>query len=260
LFSLALEERKPSPRKILRIASKQWEEMESQRAQLNNDSDQNNVDTLDESSVTVQSIKKMMRAVNDRNKEEIQRTSPSELPIEIEPVFKEIENNAPDCVKDFAQHRDELYFGKQSLFDIEALKYTLKVAGNRSPIIDFKEFKTGENLIASSWHSNEIEFIFGFEQPEKTSYWIELLKQSQKSNAKTSKIISFSSSESDNYETSDFDEIIQDQINIIQLPREDLASLAAGNTVIQESDDEGKIFSQIAPELDAIWKKITKTA
>ena len=260
LFSLALEERKPSPRKILRIASKQWEEMESQRAQLNKDSDQNNVDTLDESSVTVQSIKKMMRAVNDRNKEEIQRTSPSELPIEIEPVFKEIENNAPDCVKDFAQHRDELYFGKQSLFDIEALKYTLKVAGNRSPIIDFKEFKTGENLIASSWHSNEIEFIFGFEPPEKTSYWIELLKQSQKSNAKTSKIISFSPSESDNYETSDFDEIIQDQINIIQLPREDLASLAAGNTVIQESDDEGKIFSQIAPELDAIWKKITKTA
>ena len=112
LFSLTLEERKPSPRKILRIASKQWEEMESQRAQLNKDSDQNNVDTLDESSVTVQSIKKMMRAVNDRNKEEIQRTSPSELPIEIEPVFKEIENNAPDCVKDFAQHRDELYFGK----------------------------------------------------------------------------------------------------------------------------------------------------
>ena len=98
----------------------------------------------------------------------------SESPIEIEPVFKEIENNAPDCVKDFAQHRDELYFGKQSLFDIEALKYTLKVAGNRSPIIDFKEFKTGEDLIASSWHSNEIEFIFGFEPPEKTSYWIEL--------------------------------------------------------------------------------------
>ena len=130
----------------------------------------------------------------------------------------------------------------------------------RSPIIDFKEYKTGEDLIASSWHSNEIEFIFGFEPPEKTSYWIELLKQSQKSNAKTSKIISFSPSESDNYETSDFDEIIQDQINIIHLPREDLASLAAGNTVIQESDDEGKIFSQIAPELDAIWKKITKTA
>ena len=102
--------------------------------------------------------------------------------------------------------------------------------------------------------------LFSDSNHPKTSYWIELLKQSQKSNAKTSKIISFSPSESDNYETSDFDEIIQDQINIIQLPREDLASLAAGNTVIQESDDEGKIFSQIAPELDAIWKKITKTA
>ena len=69
-----------------------------------------------------------------------------------------------------------------------------------------------------------------------------------------------SNQESDKFESNDFDEIIQDKINVIQLRREDLASLSASNTIIQESDDEGKIFSQIAPELDTIWKKITKSA
>ena len=99
---------------------------------------------------------------------------------------------------------------------------------------------------ASSWLSNETEFLFGFEPPEKTKYWIELIKESQNSKAKESKIIAFSNHDSDKFESNHFDEIIQDKINVIQLRREDLASLAASNTIIQESDNEGKIFSQIA--------------
>ena len=113
---------------------------------------------------------------------------------------------------------------------------------------------------ASSWLSNETEFLFGFEPPEKTKYWIELIKESQNSKAKESKIIAFSNNDSGKLESNHFDEIIQEKINVVQLRREDLASLAASNTIIQESDDEGKTFSQLAPELNAIWKKITKSA
>jgi hypothetical protein len=201
-----------------------------------------------------------MKEVNERAKVKAKNKTSFSLPQELKPPFKEIEATAPESVKDFAEHRNELYASHQSLFDVEALKYTLKVAGKRSPIIKYNELKIDNGLEASSWLSNETEFIFGFEPPSKTKYWIELIKESQNSKAKESKIIAFSNQESDKFESNDFDEIIQDKINVIQLRREDLASLSASNTIIQESDDEGKIFSQIAPELDTIWKKITKSA
>ena len=260
LFALPRNKNRPSARNLLRIASKQWENMETQRTQLNISEADKGTIILDDSTDAVTSIKEMMKEVNERAKVKTEKTTLSSLPQELKPLFKEIEDTAPESVKDFAEHRNELYSSHQSLFDVEALKYTLKVAGKRSPIIEYKELKINNNLEASSWLSNETEFLFGFEPPEKTKYWIELIKESQNSKAKESKIIAFSNHDSDKFESNHFDEIIQDKINVIQLRREDLASLAASNTIIQESDNEGKIFSQIAPELDSIWKKITKSA
>ena len=260
LFTVPHKETRPSARYLLRLASQQWNNMEVQRTQLNVSKARDNNIILDESTDTVTSIKEMMKEVNERAKVKAKNKTSFSLPQELKPPFKEIEATAPESVKDFAEHRNELYASHQSLFDVEALKYTLKVAGKRSPIIKYNELKIDNGLEASSWLSNETEFIFGFEPPSKTKYWIELIKESQNSKAKESKIIAFSNQESDKFESNDFDEIIQDKINVIQLRREDLASLSASNTIIQESDDEGKIFSQIAPELDAIWKKITKSA
>ena len=134
-------------------------------------------------------------------------------------------------------------------------KLSFEIAAKRSPVIKHREIKIGQKASATSWLSYDTEFIFGFEPPDKISYWNKVIKTSEESSANTSKIIAFSFPDSEK-----FNQSIKEKVNIIDLSRAELASLAAGNTVIQESDDEGKVFSEIAPELESIWKRITRSA
>ena len=245
----------PSIRSVLRTASSQWQEMENQREQLHESSNPSKASLLNDDSSTISSITEMMKSVNKRSQLRIEPNTPDKASENLELPFENIEHSAPDSVKDFVQHRNELYSSEQSLFDIEALRYTLEIAGKRSPIIEYKELKIDQITSATSWLSYDTEFIFGFEPPEEIDYWKRVIRSSEKSKAKKSKIIAFSYPESKS-----FNESIKDKINVIDLSRAELASLAAGNTVIQESDNEGKIFSEIAPELDSIWKRITRSA
>ena len=87
--------------------------MEVQRTQLKVSKARDNNIILDESTDTVTSIKEMMKEVNERVKAK-NKTSFS-LPQELKPPFKEIEATAPESVKDFAEHRNELYASHQSL-------------------------------------------------------------------------------------------------------------------------------------------------
>ena len=248
-------ESKPSIRGILRTASSQWQQMENQREQLHESKNASKASLINDDSPTISSISEMMKSVNKRSRASIEPDQPVKASKNLEPPFKYIENSAPDSVKDFVQHRDELYSSGQSLFDIEALKYTLEIAAKRSPVIKHREIKIDQKSSATSWLSYDTEFIFGFETPDKISYWNKVIKTSEESSANTSKIIAFSFPDSEK-----FNQSIKEKVNIIDLSRAELASLAAGNTVIQESDDEGKVFSEIAPELESIWKRITRSA
>ena len=246
----------PSPRQILRMASSEWLKERTNKVLLDRPSTIRRPESTQHSthSETLQRIQEMMRSVN-------QRTEPS--PIQYpEPVpdspWKEPEKNAPSSVKDFADQRNELFSSGQSLFDTEAIRYTLEMAGRRSPIIEYREFDVHGESSASSWLSPEMEIIFGFEPAARIPYWRALVDQAENSTMESSKVIAFKSPEEENFQFDALNGSARKNLDILELDREELASIAAGKSIINASSSEEETFSEIAPELEFLWRRITR--
>jgi hypothetical protein len=172
--------------------------------------------------------------------------------------WKEPDENAPSSVKDFADQRNELFSSGQSLFDTEAIRYTLEMAGRRSPIIEYREFDVHGESSASSWLSPEMEIIFGFEPAERIPYWRALVDQAENSPMESSKVIAFKSPDEENFQFDVLNGTARKNLDVLELDREELASIAAGRSIITASNSEEETFSEIAPELEFLWRRITR--
>ena len=196
----------------------------------------------------------MMRSVNQRT--EPKPTQSTETIADL--PWKEPDENAPSSVKDFADQRNELFSSGQSLFDTEAIRYTLEMAGRRSPIIEYREFDVHGESSASSWLSPEMEIIFGFEPAERIPYWRALVDQAENSPMESSKVIAFKSPDEENFQFDVLNGTARKNLDVLELDREELASIAAGRSIITASNSEEETFSEIAPELEFLWRRITR--
>ena len=182
----------------------------------------------------------MMRSVNQRNVSAQAKTTQTVA----ESPWEEPDINAPSSVKDFSHQRNELYSSGQSLFDTEAIRYTLEMAGKRSPIIEYREFDVHGNSSASSWLSPEMEIIFGFEPADRIPYWRALVDQAENSPMQNSKVIAFKSPGEENFQFDALNGSAKENLDILELDREELASIAAGKSIINASDSEEETFSE----------------
>ena len=246
----------PSPRQILRMASSEWLKSRTDKVLLNNPSTTKRPEVTQHStpSETLLRIQKMMRSVNQRTESSAIQSVGS---ISNSP-WKEPDKNAPSSVKDFADQRNELFSGGQSLFDTETIRYTLEMAGRRSPIIEYREFDVHGDSSASSWLSPEMEIIFGFEPAERIPYWRALVDQAENSPMESSKVIAFKSPGEENFQFDALNGSARKNLDVLELDREELASIAAGKSIINASNSEEETFSEIAPELEFLWRRITR--
>ena len=246
----------PSPRQILRMASSEWVKGRTDKVLLSKPSTAKRPELTQHSnpSETLQRIQKMMRSVNQRT--EPKPTQSTETIADL--PWKEPDENAPSSVKDFADQRNELFSSGQSLFDTEAIRYTLEMAGRRSPIIEYREFDVHGESSASSWLSPEMEIIFGFEPAERIPYWRALVDQAENSPMESSKVIAFKSPDEENFQFDVLNGTARKNLDVLELDREELASIAAGRSIITASNSEEETFSEIAPELEFLWRRITR--
>ena len=250
----------PSPRQILRMASTEWLKGRNDKVFLNKPSTLKGQKITHHSAPTetLQRIQKMMRSVNQRTASSSNQSAETTKETIVNSPWKDPEKNAPSSVKDFANQRNELYSSGQSLFDTEAIRYTLEMAGRRSPIIEYREFDVHGDSSASSWLSPEMEIIFGFEPAERIPYWRALVDQAENSPMQSSKVIAFKSPEEKNFQLDELNGSARKNLDVLELNRGDLASIAASRAIINASDSEEETFSQIAPELDFLWRRITR--
>ena len=256
LYQASPKDGLPSPRQVLRMASSQWLKNVTDKVLLDEPVTRTRTEPAqnENSSETLQRIQKMMRSVNQRNVSAQAKTTQTVA----ESPWREPDINAPSSVKDFSHQRNKLYSSKQSLFDTEAIRYTLEMAGKRSPIIEYREFDVHGNSSASSWLSPEMEIIFGFEPADRIPYWRALVDQAENSPMQNSKVIAFKSPGEENFQFDALNGSAKENLDILELDREELASIAAGKSIINASDSEEETFSEIAPELEFLWRRITR--
>lgn len=255
-YQLAPKKDLLSPRHILRMASSEWLKSRTDKVLLDKPSTIKRPEVAQHSppSETLLRIQEMMRSVNQRTES---NAIQSVEPIADSP-WKEPDKNAPISVKDFANQRNELFSSGQSLFDTEALRYTLEIAGRRSPIIEYREFDVHGESSASSWLSPEMEIIFGFEPADRIPYWRALVDQAENSPMESSKVIAFKSPEEENFKFDALNGSARKNLDVLELDRGELASIAAGKSIINASSSEEETFSEIAPELEFLWRRITR--
>ena len=246
----------PSPRQVLRMASSEWLKNKTDKVLLDKPAPKKRTESSAHvnPSETLQRIQEMMRSVNQRNAPVHSQVTETIA----DSPWKEPDINAPSSVKDFADQRNELYSSEQSLFDTEAIRYTLEMAGRRSPIIEYREFDVHGDSSASSWLSPEMEIIFGFEPAERIPYWRALVDQAENSPMKSSKVIAFKSPDDENFQFDALNGNAKENLDVLELDREELASIAAGKSIVDSSDSEEETFSEIAPELEFLWRRITR--
>jgi hypothetical protein len=246
----------PSPRQVLRLASSEWLKNLTDKVLLDEPVTKTRTEFSqhENSSETLERIQKMMRSVNQRNASGQSKATETLA----ESPWNEPDTNAPSSVKDFADQRNELYSSGQSLFDTEAIRYTLEMAGKRSPIIEYREFDVHGDSSASSWLSPEMEIIFGFEPADRIPYWRALVDQAENSPMQNSKVIAFKSPDEEKFQFDALNGTAKENLDVLELDREELASIAAGKSIINASDSEEETFSEIAPELEFLWRRITR--
>jgi len=256
-----------SPRKLIRTAFNAWQEMhhgETLAAESTSTTpatwehkDPINQSSLNQSAnETLGRIRKMLREVNQRNSDKVECSPPS--PKERISPWKQVSHNATPALREFARNREEIFQGENLLLDTNAMRHALELAGRSSPLIDYQEFDVMEGSSASCWKSPDHEILFGFEPAEQIPYWKALIKQAEKSQLTQAKVVAFTPEGTPPIIREGLNGEAKDKLDILELDRGTLASIAATRKILLHADSEEDTFTQIAPELDFLWRRITR--
>ena len=256
-----------SPRKLIRTAFNAWQEVHQGEALTTEGppattTTWDHKDPITQTSVnqsaneTLGRIRKMLQEVNQRNPGKIECSPPS--PKERTSPWKQLSNNATPALREFARNREEIFQGENLLLDTSAMRLALELAGRRSPLLDYQEFDVIEGSSASCWKSPDHEILFGFEPAEKIRYWKALIRQAEESQLMQAKVIAFTPEGTPPIIREGLNGEAKDKLDILELDRGTLASIAATRKVLLHSDSEEDTFAEIAPELDFLWRRITR--
>ena len=256
-----------SPRKLIRTAFNAWQKMhhgERLTAEITsaNPATSEHKNPINQASLnqsaneTLGRIRKMLREVNQRNPDKIECSPPS--PKERISPWKQVSHNATPALREFARKREEIFQGENLLLDTNAMRHALELAGRSSPLIDYQEFDVMEGSSASCWKSPDLEILFGFEPAEQVRYWKALIKQAEKSQFTQAKVVVFTPEGTPPIIREGLNGEAKGKLDILELDRGTLASIAATRKVLLHTDSEEDTFTQIAPELDFLWRRITR--
>jgi len=257
-----------SPRELLRLAATAWEnsklgEILPAAASLTATAIPDKISAIPESPhqsahETLGRIRKMLRGVNQRNPGKAEFTTQPAASKEKNPPWKQIRNDAPPALREFAQKREEIYRADDLLLDTIAIRHALELAGRRSPLLDYREFDVVEGSSASCWRSPDHEILFGFEPAEHIPYWRALVEQAGESPLTLAKVVAFTPEGSPPLIREGLNGEARERLDILELDRGALASIAATRKVLLHADSEEETFAQISPELDFLWRRITR--
>ncbi|MFP6875106.1 MAG: hypothetical protein VCA55_16530 [Verrucomicrobiales bacterium] len=257
-----------SPRELLRLASAAWENGKLGKGlpspgktaapTFHGKVPATTAGTHPSTHETLARVRKMLHGVNQRNPgkpelsakpaERIHKTSP----------WKKISSDAPPALREFAQQREELYQENNLLLDTAAIRHALELAGRQSPLLDYREFDVVEGSSAACWRSPDHEILFGFEPAECIPYWRALVEQAEESPLTRAKVVAFTPPGAPVLISDGLNGETRKRLDILELDRGALASIAATQKVLLHSDSEEETFAQIAPELDFLWRRITR--
>ncbi len=257
-----------SPRELLRLAAAAWENgklgeklpapAKTATPRLHDKAAATTAGTHAAAHDTLARVRKMLHDVNLRNTGKPERSAkPAEKIQKISP-WKQISNDATPALRKFAQQREELYQENNLLLDTAAIRHALELAGRRSPLLDYREFDVVEGSSAACWRSPDHEILFGFEPAERIPYWRALLEQAKESPLARAKVVAFTPPGAPVLISEGLNGEAKDRLDILELDRGALASIAAAQKVLLHSDSEEETFAQIAPELDFLWRRITR--
>ena len=257
-----------SPRKLLRLAADAWEESKigektpaiaGPTTSSIEDKAPSIADSPHQSAhETLSRIRKMLRGVNQRNPAKPALTTRPATSVEKISPWRQLSNDAPPALREFAQKREEIYQGENLLLDTMAIRHALELAGRRSPLLDYREFDVMEGSSASCWRSPDHEILFGFEPAERIPYWRALIEQAGESPLTLAKVVAFTPEGSPPLIREGLNGEARERLDVLELDRGALASIAATRKVLLQADSEEEIFAQIAPELDFLWRRITR--
>ena len=115
-----------------------------------------------------------------------------------------------------------------------------------------------EGSSASCWRSPDHEILFGFEPAEQIPYWRALIEQAGESPLTLSKVVVFTPEGTPPIIREGLNGEARERLDILELDRGALASIAATRKVLLHADSQEDTFAQIAPELDFLWRRITR--
>jgi hypothetical protein len=258
-----------SPREILRKASKAWLTNSDSPAASNTPLQSPESPSAPKPPAPPTPAKETLGRIRDMLQDVNQRRNANATPDDIleEPTpqpnlpaapWAPVAATAPQALRRFAQKREQLFLGADLLFDQEAIRHTLELAGRRSPLIDYNEFDVAGATGAVRWRSPDQEILFGFEPAERTPYWRALVEQAGESPLGQAKVVAFTPPGAHGFATEGLNGHARERLDVLELDRGTLASLAAAETVIRNAESEDETFIQIAPELDFLWRRITR--
>ncbi|MED5585928.1 MAG: hypothetical protein VYB61_06195 [Verrucomicrobiota bacterium] len=257
-----------SPRELIRLAHTAWAENPSGKAApheapADEPQEENNESIIREplqqsAHETLGRIRKMLRGVNQRNPEKEPYSHHSPAPKQRIAPWKQISHDASPALREFARKRDEIFQNENLLLDTTAIRHALELAGRRSPLLDYREFDVVEGSSASCWRSPDHEILFGFEPAERIPYWRALIEQAGESPLTLSKVVAFTPEGTPPIIREGLNGEARERLDILELDRGALASIAATRKILLHADSQEDTFAQIAPELDFLWRRITR--
>ena len=264
----ARQEADLSPRELLRLAAAAWEngklgEKLSATASPTGTPIYGKASAIPEkphqsAHETLGRIRKMLRGVNQRNPAKPEPTAQPPAAIAKISPWRKIRSDAPPALREFAQKREEIYRADNLLLDTSAIRYALELAGRRSPLLDYREFDVVDGSSAACWRSPGHEILFGFEPAERIPYWRALIEQAGESPLTLAKVVAFTPEGSPPLIRDGLNGEARKRLDVLELDRGALASIAATRKVLSHTDSEEETFAQIAPELDFLWRRITR--
>ncbi len=202
----------------------------------------------DPSPPTRESLLRIREMLHDVN----QRRSGNEAPPS---PFPDLPDDAPPTLRDFAAARDACYRDGELLFDPVAIRRALELAGRRSPLLDYTEITDlPHGGRAAAWRSPDGDILFGFEPSGAIDYWKALVDQA----SSRSKVVAFTPPDGEAFELTALNGSAREHLDVLQLDRCALASIAAADRVASRASNAEEAFALIAPELDSLWRRVTR--
>ena len=184
-------------------------------------------------------------------------------------------HDASPLVQRFGEIREALLSKRAQGLDLEALRRMVSLAGERFPVVESSEFKMspGEEPTVMKWVFPGNEILFGFEPEHQFRFWQSLIKLAGRRVGTTVagrlKLVVFSESERPFSGAASLDEkemlaARRSFLDVIDLDAGMIASITAADRVVcemakaQEPVLPADAIRELAPQLDPLWRRITR--